>query len=336
MSYNTGTLSASVNAAKELMDTVQTIIDAHAGWQFVEQVAGTTTTTKRVDIYKCLGSVNSFGTDFFMAITRNTDSGNCQVLLAEQYDGTLKKFTNGLAYSTVAVAVNADGTHANSVAKHVANESTNPVSTAAFLTGPSSPSSASNPTGAAIAPSTPWFLSVTNDAVIISCGIFQVYIGVYDSSYSLVLDPFPIIACHLHPNTSLQSAYNPTFGTVMAGNSGFTRDIGGASASMQFPGGGGIDKGLVQGLGTSTIAIQKDPISGLWNAARVVVTSSTRRAVRRGLLKSHVLTIPMAEVTEGVGDTITIDGVVYTCFLVPNTSIFSTSFVDSIWVSQAA
>ena len=335
MSYHVGTLSPNINAAKELMDTVQVHIDAHPAWQFVEQVPGGVTTTKRVDVYKCLGTANSFGTDFFMAFTRNTDSGNFQVLLAEQYDGALKKFTNGLTNNQSSTAVNADGTHANSVAKHVANESNNPANTTGFLIGPSFPNPTAAASGGLVTPSTPWFLSVTNDAVVLSCGIIQIYVGAYDSSYSLAVDPFPIVATHLHPNTSYTGAYSPTFGSVTPGSSGFTRELGGAGSFVNAAA-GGIDKGIIQALGTGNTTQQKDPISGLWNASRVALTSSVRRAVRRGLLGSHVRAISMAEVTEGVGDEITIEGIDYTCFLIPNTGYFSINHLESIWVSQAA
>ena len=334
MSYNSGTLSAGANAVKELMDTFQPLIDAHAAWQFVEQVAGAG--AKRVDVYKCLGSLNSFGTDFFMAFVRGTDNGNFLVLLAEQYDGTLKKFTNGLTTNGSAITVNADGTHANSGAKHVANESCNPTFTTGYLCGPSSPNVGSNQTGTVVAPSSPWYLSVTNDAVVVSCGTNQVYVGAYESAYSPSIDPFPIVATHLHPNTSYASSFSPTFGASAMGQSGFTREIGGAG-SFANAASGGIDRGLIQCVGTGNTSVQKDPISNLWNASRLVLTSGVRRAVRRGLLADHVLAIPMAEpATEAVGDIITIDGVVYTCFLVPNTTIYNGNYLDSIWVSQGA
>ena len=170
---------------------------------------------------------------------------------------------------------------------------------------------------------------------MLSCGAIQLYVGLFDSSYSTAIDPFPLVTAHLHP----ASSYTGGGGSVALGIHGgsvTTRDIGGAMAPVQYAAALLVDGGLIRSISTSTNAVQKDPITGLWNAQRVTLMSNIRRALRRGLLKGHVLAIPMAEVSEGVGDTIVIDGTTYTCFLVPNPGLYTTGHIDSIWVSQAA
>ena len=198
------------------------------------------------------------------------------------------------------------------------------VTVPANIANPQSPS--------AVSPSTPWWLSVTNNAIILCNGaLTPIYVGAYDSAYSVAVDPWPICSmwlAALHNNTYWTPTANLTAG-------GFTRDIGGAFSHTRA-GFGYVNGGVNRPMVYSTAAAQKDPISGQWVASRVTIGSVTRAAVRRGVLKPHVIAIPMVEVAVGVGDTVTVDGVQYVCLSTAGTTQQAAGVVDTLWVSTAA
>jgi hypothetical protein len=332
MSFNQGTLGISSNAAQTLMDVIQPLINAHPAWVFLEQVVSG---SKKVDVYRCLGTLNSVGADFYVGIARGTDAGGVSVMVAEAFDGAAKTFTNSVYYSTVAQTINADGTNNNSAAKHVATGSTNPANTSGNIYGTplvTTPVSITGiPVPSNVAPSTPWWLSVTNEAIVLCSGaMIPVYAGAYDSAYNSGTDPWPICSVWF------AAFYNTGFfaPAVNLYPGGFTRDIGG-SFSHTKAGQGYISGGVNRLMAYSTALVQKDPISGQWLASRVTLGSLTRPSVRRGVLKSHVISISMPEVTVGIGDTVTVDGVQYACLSTPSATS-QINVTDSLWVSTAA
>jgi hypothetical protein len=283
-----------------------------------------------------LGTVNSLGSDYFVGIARGTDTGGVSVMIAETYDGGAKTFGNSLYFSGSAMTINADGTNNNSTPKHVATASTNPTNANGNIFGVpliTTPVSITNvQTGPSnVSPSTPWWLSVTNDAIVLCNGaLTPIYVGSYDSAYPIGSDPWPICSMWL------ASLFNTSFWlpSINLTAGGFTRDLGGA-LSHQRAGFGYVNGGVNRPMANSTAGAQKDPISGQWVASRVAIGSITRPAARRGVLKPHVISIPMPEVTVGIGDTATVDGVQYLCLSTPNATA-QANVTDSLWVSTAA
>ena len=339
MSFNTASLN-SVTPAQTFMDTIKTIIDAHAAWVFVEQVIGTVT-TNITDVYKCLGSVNSFGTDFYVGVCRSgatPATASVGFIIGETYDSTLKKFGKGGIWCSYGATLTVESDLSYLTPRHVANETTLAAITEGFLR------SVCYSATHGVAPGTSgvaynYWISVSNDRIVLNNSNLQpaVYLGLYDSFHSTALDPFPIIATGLIP--TIYSTNETRLSPSMNCSGVFTRDAGpigvttgafrGSSSGKAWT----WQKGSVGAWFTSTPT--KEPISGMWWASRIVVWPESRYGAVKGLFKPDVLLLNMGEASEAVGDNITISGVVYRCMATYSHTDGSTD-IKSVWVSEAA
>jgi hypothetical protein len=327
MSYHTGNVAATAPAS--IMAAVQPLIDAHAAWEFVETVVGSVATNV-TDVYRCLGAVNSFGTDFYIGICR-TASSTLGVIIGETYNAGAKTFSKGAPHvaSAGTLAVAADGSYGT--ARHVANENSLVAPTTGFLRAASfTPTAGAAPTGN-------WYLSVTNDRVVLaSYNVAGVYVGLYDSFHAAALDPFPLVTATLTHGTTFAT-------TTVTANAG-TRDpnlsLTPQGAFAAILGGGGwtpfYSPALAGGLAS------REPISNKWWRSRVPVIQQSVLGGMKGLLKDVVL-LSLSSIAEPVGDTVTIDAVAHTCVSpgsiypeINNAGSATSSNVSSYWVSQAA
>lgn len=186
MSYNTGLIN-SPTPGTALMAALKPLVDAHPAWVFVETVVGTTQTT---DVYQCLGSLNSKGTDFFVGIVRlNTGLNQIGLVIGETYDGTAKTFGKPAPYNTyngTTIASAADGSYGTP--RHVANDATNQGTVGGL---------AMYILDLGINANINWVLSVTKDRILVSSNYntgstFPVYAGLYEPLFTAAVDPFPL------------------------------------------------------------------------------------------------------------------------------------------------
>lgn len=329
MSYTTGTIN-SATPATALMAALQTPIAAHAAWEFVETVVGTGANV--CDVYKCLGSLNAHGTDFFVGICRAATTGNVGLIVGETYDGVAKEFGKGAPYVATSgtIATAADGSFATP--KHVANAN----HLASVATGNLFAAQVPTTTSSLFT----WYLSVTNDRIILAKSAGNqdaaAYAGLYESHHAIGLDPFPLVTCKVYisapaPTTGASvgaTTRDPTVsGTVTSGFAAFLDPY------WTVPYG----KSRVNGSNTNS----KESISAKWWPSRIPLAQQSLAGSCKGLLRDVVF-IVIGGTTEVVGDTAVIDGVTYTCFA-PETNYFdagTTSAVSSApaaspWVSQA-
>ena len=96
MSYQTGSI-LSATPSNEVMTIIESMLTAHPAWEFVENYVDGTYTNR---VWKCLGTENGFGQDFYVAFMRLTASiGTAQIIVqvAEQYNATTHVATRALA-----------------------------------------------------------------------------------------------------------------------------------------------------------------------------------------------------------------------------------------------
>lgn len=326
MSYATGPIQSATQPAKDLMDTVGTTIDAHAAWEFVEEVAGTGTNVARV--YRCLGTLNGFGTDFYMAMTRTSLTSGVVVTIGEGYDSTNKRLTNPAVYFTT-TPTTPDTDLSYPTDRHVANETTLTAATQGFLYGAGAATSnvftglGVNTTGYT------YWVHVGATYVVVATRVgtagTAAFAGLYDSFHAVGADPFPIWCGGL---VSTGTAFQAVGGIVGA----YTRQSVAGALNYQFTGGMNNTPWTTLYSGNFLSPGAKETISAKWFPSRLLLHENSRRNAMRGLLPAAVLTIDMTENPEAMGDTVTINGQLYTCLA---TAPLLTPAAASIWVSQA-
>lgn len=332
MSYYTGTIN-DANPATSVMNTLRPLIDAHPAWVHVETV---TSGTNVADVYRCLGTVNSFGTDFHVIIARSSGTVMGIGIGEGPYDAATKTLGKvGPLTAVAGVAIETNFSYAT--ARHVANENTTVAATTGFIRCSGGQTERSRTLTASS--NQQYFLSITNDRIVFSI-LFAgnstwhpVYAGLYDSFHSTTVDPFPLYCGH------------PGTGAVTVNEHGvFTREVlGGGSPLYGFMGGnhrlwtpnpwGGV---------AGNTASMREAITGRYWPSRIPLGSLLNTRALRGLLKADVVGLVMGDITEAPGDVMTIDGVQYVCIVANdshsfvNTSGAATNAVSSTWVSTAA
>jgi hypothetical protein len=333
------------------MSTINSLIAAHPAWEFVETVVGSTA-TNITDVYKCLGSLNSFGTDFFVGIGRTgatPGTATVGMFIGETYDSGAKTFGKGAPWCAYNTALTVAADFSYGTARHVANETSMVATTDGFLRSVGGHSAHARAPGLA-STNFSWWLSVTNDRIVYGTsnggGLLSVYGGLYDSFHAVAIDPFPLVACSLWP-ALLTSAYDPRLHATASPGGAFTRDAALAGTIAGAFRGGVSGHPWTQDHGSqagywSSAALSKEPMSGKWWPSRAMVYPESRAGAIKGLLKPDVLVLDMGEVGEVQGDTLTIDGVVHTQIcgawgVSQHTDAGSlVNRTKSTWVSQAA
>lgn len=326
MSYQTGPIQNATQPSKDLMDTVGAVIDAHAAWEFVEEVVGTGTNISRV--YRCLGTLNGFGSDFYAALTRTSLTSGVVVVMGEGYDAVNKKLIKPAVYfTTTPTAPAADLSYP--VDRHVANETTLTAATQGFLHGAgANVSNTFTGLGVNTTGFTYW-VHVGSNYVVVATRVGSTgtvaYAGLYDSFHTTTVDPFPIWCGGF---VSTGTAFQAVGGIVGA----YTRQSVAGALNYQFT--GGMDNAGWTRIATANALspVTREAISNNWFPTRLLLHENSRRNAMRGLLKPAVLAIDMAENPELMGDTVSVSGQLYTCLA---TAPLLTPSTTSIWVSQA-
>ncbi len=326
MSYSTGTIN-SLTPAVALMTTLDTAIDGHVAWVFVEEVISGTSVCR---VYRSIGTANGFGTDFYIYVFRSSDTSTVSIAMSETWDAGTKRAGKIAPYNLTAANTPAADQSYPTV-RNPLTEMAVVTATAGFM---HSPTLNTNTTGFE------YWISVTAKAVTVAVKVAgtphgPIYAGLYDSFHPTSLDAFPLVIWG-------------TVGSATAGggastvSDGTTALIGARTRAAGWVS-GAITYAWAEGPAVSSwtlivpIAVasgtSKEPLSGKWWFPRVVVRSTgsvaPRQGIVSGLLPSHILWANLTEVAgEAIGDTITVDGTLHTCIM-----LFG---VNSIWVSQAA
>lgn len=108
MSYFTERLTNVTNPAVVFRAKLREMMIAHPAWEFVEEYENTTT-AKTYEVYKNLGTANSWGQDFFFTTSWTTSSPNTGIMYmggSERYDLSTHKAMYALysPYSNVAAS----------------------------------------------------------------------------------------------------------------------------------------------------------------------------------------------------------------------------------------
>src|SRR5690606_322196 len=96
MTYQTGSILSATPSA-DAMSIIESMLTAHPAWEFVENYVDGTYTNR---VWKCLGTENDFGQDFYVAFMRLTATINTAPIIvqaAEQYNSTTHVATRALA-----------------------------------------------------------------------------------------------------------------------------------------------------------------------------------------------------------------------------------------------
>lgn len=309
MSFNTGVITSATQPAKDLMDTLGGIIDAHAAFEFVEEVVGTGTNVARV--YKCLGSVNGFN-DFYIALARTSLTSRVVLIAGEGYDSGTKRFTNPVIYQTsTAITIGAGREYVTP--KHVANDQINigsVVNGSIFCSVPGTgPAANANGVGVNTTGFTYW-ISVTNKMLFIGTSTDSgwMYAGLFESFHAVpTVEAFPLVV----------GVTGPINGNVMTAAQSRATGLA-PSGSVPYP------FSCCSGLWTPVFSPQfitgntKEKITGKFWVGRAFLyswpgNSATfpRANALIGLLPAQLGIIRMDEAAEARADTITIDGNVW-------------------------
>lgn len=320
MSWNVLTNPDAVNSAYGVQDAIRPVIDAHPAWEFVETVLGTG--TRRADVYRCLGTANGFGNDFYViSVASATGTANFSFSMGEAYDGTNKRLVRPAPFhGSTAVTPAADGSYGTD--RHVANESQGATAGYSAAFAGVSTSAAPIPSG-----SSPILLSVSPQRIVYSIGTTHyAYIGLYERNYSAAIDPVPLFGGGLQ--TVANNSWEGSHSTISPSNRGaVTRDlIGPQSTTYAFS--AAVDSPQVAPMIQQTTTISKDVISNQWYTSRLRIQQVNRRPNLRGWLYDTV-GIAMGDVSHGTSDTVTVDGADYA-------AVYVASGKYSIWVPVAA
>lgn len=292
----------SATPAKTLMDTLKAMIDAHAAW---EHVATITSGSNTAEVFRCLGTHNLHGSDFYMAMRRTSDATTSVFVgISEGWNGTEMTKIAPYVTSSTTLAIEADGSYATA---------RNPATHLAGTNGFIAPTTIGtlNTTGFT------YWASVTNNyfaAGLIAGANTGVYAGAYEKYASDVT---------AHPIINIELA--ALLGSVRTGAR--TRDMWLAGKSVNY---------AFQVRGMEAIPGQigeKDGILGKYRASRLQPVCYSRNAsdgaqtpyLPLGVLSEEIAVVA-TEFAEAHGDLISVDGVQHVCV--------ATS--GPIWISKAA
>lgn len=109
MSYATGSIVGSPTPSTDFVSLIEAQLTAHPAWEFVETYVGVAYTSQ---IWKCLGLYNSWGQDFYVAISIQTSTlgtGTIYLDAYEQYNVTTHLGIRGVPNPGSTLTPTADG-----------------------------------------------------------------------------------------------------------------------------------------------------------------------------------------------------------------------------------
>lgn len=290
MAYSTGTIN-DANPGPVLLTALQTAMTG-VGWVFVRDIVVTTNTYK---VMKSPAAANSFGADFYVVLKVNTTgTGNITFAAMEVWDDTALLAQRYIPSTSPAL----------------------PTSTFAFTDSTGVAVSSNALAYIAVCAYTAsqafsYYLTVTADRVIFAmrngAADFGAYVGLYDSYLTTTDDPFPL--CCVPMTTSGSTSNSPVSG-------GATREPR-TTVNTTYAFGVFVSVNYLAGIYQPAEGYTGKPF---WT--KLLLTSSRGTQYWRGTLKD-VLYGAVPSVTPVVGDTVTVNGVVYT-----------KAGVGTIWMAQ--
>lgn len=326
MAYTTGVLETFVPA--DLKAVITAALDLHPAWEFVAEVnQAASSTYDDFTVYKCLGTLNDQGADFFLIF--KVTAGWIYYNVCEEVDviSATKRWRNyGVAGSNTPKNIDSVGRYTVSgVAQW-----DQPFENATYGFGAAQSFTGSMQYAAAY---TQWFMSITNSLFVFGVRYgtttYSGYMGLFDPFR--VDDPFPLVAIAFAYNSTSTTSYleggmtrHPNPGAqVLANDRSFFSVWPCASSSSRLFGipYQGATNGVVGGL--------KEVFLDSVGAARIVLGSkSLPLGWARGLLKANIL---FAQANSSVvigGDTVTIDG--KTWVTIQNSLWLDTQALDTV------
>ena len=85
MAYSSGTETSDGAATATLVGKIEDALTAHAAWEYVEEVTEGGYTTR---VWKNKGTENDFGSDWYLALMRTSDTSDLMFKAAEDWDGS--------------------------------------------------------------------------------------------------------------------------------------------------------------------------------------------------------------------------------------------------------
>lgn len=316
MTFYTGTVNDAFPATA-LMAALDSLITGHAAWEFVEEVVNGTDVSR---VYKCLGSVNSWGTDFYVVMRRVSPTGNVGFELAEDYITGTDLL---IRYAPADNASPGSGTY------------TTPAGDKSIGAVGQLPDAAV--VGFAFISSTStmdWWLSITNDRMCFAAKEqgFS-YVGLYESFHASGIDPAPLVLLHApimnlmtgstseqysrfnnySPTTTLDESMGDATQQLVPYRGAYTRQLGSQTQSRN-----GFQPRLqhASAIPSSSTRGRQEALSGKYHASKVILSSAhylnrlnlaTERVVWRGLLRD-VVVADIADSSPVNGDTLVISG----------------------------
>lgn len=292
MAFEFGNIANQVDAAtaaRTLRNKIEAILTTHLAWDFVEEVLSGAVTYR---VWKCLGTHNAQGVDFFVFI-REDGTGLLGFGASELYDA-VGDTVNNFCPANISVASEADwsvgGTSAGAKA----------------ITGADVFHSSSNGVVLVNTTSFDYFIQVTNDYLLFATSAgsttFGAIAGLHESY--MPADRVPLFAASL--SVSVGAGYGPSYSRQLNPTSGFsntwTSTYGLAHSGVRF-------SAAPVTFGGSADAIAQDRFH--FSRIQVIVP---RQEVARGYLRGlyrDLVSVPYTGTPALVGDTITLAGATY-------------------------
>lgn len=228
MSFVTATDTSDAAAGTTLLNAIETLLSGHAAWSFVETVVSGTFTCR---VWKCLGTANSWGSDWYLILRRSTSgiaTSAITITACESYDSSGHLMTRFMQSLTTAAT---------------------PDSTLNSVTGTTTVAPGSAPFTMTVTPSvttfTYWILLTKNSLVLrSSIDTSPAYIGLFTPFFAAdwPTKEFPLVctllgngnslgACTRCPGTTVSTANASKVDLPLSGGT-TVLDIGGSALTI--------------------------------------------------------------------------------------------------------
>jgi len=291
MSFISGTIVGNATPSTELVTLIEAQLTAHAAWEFVEEtVSGNST----IRVWRNLGLLNDFGTDFYLAIFRLTASigtSNVYFSVGEEYSTVTHQVTR--AVGNPASTVTPDATYnayqgATAAAWNSASWNTLCFSVTSTV-------------------SMEYFIAVTKNFLLVKTSptpTYAIYAGLFQPFFPSNANEFPLVLCPFG-NTDIDGAGSvsrrPTVTTSMLDAFAIYCDEN--NSNVRF-------ESVVGTLADTSSSLYQSGDGPVGMRAVVYHTTSTGGSMR-GLYYDVLIFSQHADV--GRGDTVTINGSTYYC-----------------------
>lgn len=181
MSYTSGTISSSSTPVEDMMDVLRNELGNHSAWAFIEDNKQSSSDTNYIEIWKNDGSLNSWGSDFYIGFEIQQDYEDIYTYAMEEWDSSAKEAVRGAM----------DENDTNDIGSNAACPKTVPFNN--FSSDLCNIKAEVNTT------SFQYFVQITNDTLVWGTDSNMLhYVGLYDSFIDTNSNEFPLIVGELH------------------------------------------------------------------------------------------------------------------------------------------